>query len=409
MRLLSVVTFLSLLCFQVRSQAVEGNGFIITCTMRDTAANAFFPPAASVVNGSALQKTDFILDFSDEVPQAARLAMTFATEVWGAYLVSDVPIRVSVDWEDQGNDRMLASAGPGTLFRGFPGSRPNIWYPVALAENIVGMPLNDAGDADIRITANSTANWYFGTDGNTPRRQIDLASVILHELGHGLGFLSSVDTIGETELQIGFGGRFIIYDLFLETASGVPLSDESMFGNPSPELLRAVSRNDLFFDGPLAVREFGDEVPLFAPGTFDVGSSVSHLSESEFRPGTANALMTPFLSAGEAVHDPGPVTLGLFADMGWNVVFDLTDVTNAENAGVKLFPNPASDRITVELGDRETTHLLRLFSVDGRAVLSQPVLAGTPRVSLDIADLAPGLYVIVGEGTRPWRRILVVH
>jgi hypothetical protein len=30
--------------------------------------------------------------------------------------------------------------------------------------------------------------------------------------------------------------------------------------------------------------------------------------------------MTPSLSGNEAIHDPGPITLGIFADMGWEVV-----------------------------------------------------------------------------------------
>ncbi|RME47806.1 MAG: DUF11 domain-containing protein, partial [Caldilineae bacterium] len=33
--------------------------------------------------------------------------------------------------------------------------------------------------------------------------------------------------------------------------------------------------------------------------------------------GTPNGLMTPALSSAESVHDPGPITLGMFEDMGW--------------------------------------------------------------------------------------------
>lgn len=58
----------------------------------------------------------------------------------------------------------------------------------------------------------------------------------------------------ENQLVIGFGGRFIVYDLFLEAESGVPLTDNGVFANPSEELLMAVTSNDLTFDWPWIYR-----------------------------------------------------------------------------------------------------------------------------------------------------------
>ena len=50
----------------------------------------------------------------------------------------------------------------------------------------------DVGEQDIITSFNSHAavDWYFGTDGNTPSRRRDFVSVVLHEIGHGLGFIS---------------------------------------------------------------------------------------------------------------------------------------------------------------------------------------------------------------------------
>lgn len=394
-----------IICSLSWSAALSGQtdslGYDITCAMRDTAANAYWAAPVAFLNGSAEIKTQFDLVFSDDVPAVAQAAMRFAANVWGAYLDSDVNVRVNIDWQDREDDRLLASAGPATLFRGFAGAEPNTWYPVALAEAIAGRDLNDPADADINVSANSTANWYFGTDGNTPRRQIDLVSVMLHELGHGLGFLSSVDTINENQLAIGFGGRFIIYDLFLETNTGMPLVDASLFVSPSEELLQAVSRNDLVFNGPLAVRENnGNVVPLFAPGTFDVGSSVSHLSETVYRAGSENALMTPFLSAGEAVHDPGPVTLGIFADLGWPLDFILAGTQDARRVELAVYPNPASSFVTVELPVSARPKLLNLFSASGQQVLSQTVPGNQEQVRIELKTLPPGMYhlsIVNGE------------
>ena len=44
------------------------------------------------------------------------------------------------------------------------------------------------------------------------------------------------------------------------------------------------------------------------------------LDESTFPAGNINSLMTPQLGAGEAIHDTGPITRGLFTDSGWGVV-----------------------------------------------------------------------------------------
>ena len=67
-----------------------------------------------------------------------------------------------------------------------------VWVTRALADKRVGSDL-DVGEPDIITSFNSNAavGWYFGTDGNTPPSQQDFVSVVLHEIGHGLGFTSS--------------------------------------------------------------------------------------------------------------------------------------------------------------------------------------------------------------------------
>lgn len=376
------------------AQEDYGRWHSITCFTQDTAENAFMPPQAAILSGEAELKTQFLIDFSDNVPVVAQDAIRFAANVWGTYLDSEVPVRVSVDWEDRMDTRLLASAGPSTLFRDFQGGQPNTWYPVALAEALAGEGLNDDGDPDITVNANSTANWYFGTDGNTPRNQIDLVSVMLHELGHGLGFLASVDTINETQLAIGFSGRFIIYDLFLETPSGAPLVDAGMFTNPSAELLMAVTNNDLLFTGDEANGRNEGDVPIYSPSSFDGGSSVSHLDEGAYRAGTENALMTPFLSSGEAVHDPGPVTLGIFFDMGWPLVFDLTSTRSPNPEPLEVYPNPAQDLLTIKVPPSGGVRWLDLHTADGRRVLRQRINAGVDRLELSVGELSAGLYQV---------------
>ncbi|MGD2147926.1 MAG: hypothetical protein PVH41_14620, partial [Anaerolineae bacterium] len=59
-------------------------------------------------------------------------------------------------------------------------------------------------------------------------------------------------------------------------------------------------------------------VKLYAPNPWN-GSSYSHVDEETFN-NTPNSLMTPIQSKGESELHPGPVTLGMFQDMGWGAV-----------------------------------------------------------------------------------------
>ncbi|NIV03224.1 MAG: T9SS type A sorting domain-containing protein, partial [Calditrichae bacterium] len=62
----------------------------------------------------------------------------------------------------------------------------------------------------------------------------------------------------------------------------------------------------------------GNRPKLYAPSNWEQGSSYSHLDETTFPPGNPNSLMTPQIGNAEPIHAPGPVTLGIFRDMGWS-------------------------------------------------------------------------------------------
>lgn len=116
-----------------------------------------------------------------------------AGEIWGRYLYSPVPIRVTVDFAPLGAST-LAAAGPETYERDFANApMGNTFYPVALANSLAGFDLAPT-QADVGVTVSSDATFYLGFDAAVPSGSPSLLDVILHELGHGLGFISLVNS-----------------------------------------------------------------------------------------------------------------------------------------------------------------------------------------------------------------------
>jgi len=106
-----------------------------------------------------------------------------------------------------------------------------------------------------------------------------------------------------------------------EDGNGTSLLNTGTYPNPSTALGNALTGNvggGVYFNGTNAnAANSGARVKLYAPGTWNSGSSYSHLDE--IFNNTPNALMTYSLANGESEHSPGSVTLGMFQDMGWSV------------------------------------------------------------------------------------------
>ncbi len=258
----------------------------------------------------------------------AQAAFQYAVDIWETQIISSVPIVVDAEWTALPNG-VLGSAGATSLYRNFSGApRTDTWYPVALANKLGSADLN-GNTAEIHANFSSAfANWYFGTDGYPPPDKYDFASVVLHELGHGLGFFGSMivddgdsgngdECTGTANVGCWGNGSGLpfVYDIFTENGSATALLS---FPNNSTQLGAQLTSNDIFFDGAHA-NEANSNTPieLYAPATWQYGSSYSHLGEV-FN-GTENALMTYSASPGESIHDPGPVMLGMFEDMGWTI------------------------------------------------------------------------------------------
>jgi len=146
-----------------------------------------------------------------------------AANIWGAILPSAITIRVQAAFNPLSctpTSAVLGSAGPINLAGNFGGAEfLNTWYHIALANKLAGADLDGGVANDINAQFNSNLGqagcltgsfFYYGFDHNEGGN-IDLLAVVLHELGHGLGF-SSVANLTTGAFPSGFPG---VYDRFL--------------------------------------------------------------------------------------------------------------------------------------------------------------------------------------------------
>ncbi|PIV33543.1 MAG: hypothetical protein COS34_07190, partial [Lysobacterales bacterium CG02_land_8_20_14_3_00_62_12] len=196
--------------------------------------------------------------------------------------------------------------------------------------------LNDT-DAEINATFNSAVDsnclgggtrFWYGIDPAVPvpANRIALLPTLLHELGHGLGFLTLVCT--QTTGCGGNGG-------FGAPALGTPdiwmhylknSTSNKLWLNMSDAERRASITGDpnLVWDGPVVTAAIPTFLPggagvqsgrvrMYGPNPVEPGSSVSHFSNAA----NPNLLMEPAINSN--LFDQLDLTLPLLQDIGWPV------------------------------------------------------------------------------------------
>lgn len=259
---------------------------------------------------------------------AQRLnAFQFAANIWGARLRSDVEIRVSAEFNPlpcEASAAVLGSAGPNSILREFDNAPvTGAWFVQALANSLLGRDA-DPGEDDIGAEFNSRigatnclsgSGWYLGLDGKPPAGQIDFATIALHELGHGLGFLELVN-LKTGEKLFGFDDAFM---RFLEDQSTGELYPDM---TDQERVAASTKTSDLQWTGEKAIRvgealvrgkdEQTGQIELYAPEPLSPGASVSHFNDTL----SPNEVMSPFYTGPNHNIE---LTLALFADIGWQV------------------------------------------------------------------------------------------
>ncbi|MEI2775890.1 MAG: hypothetical protein V9G19_07935 [Tetrasphaera sp.] len=239
----------------------------------------------------------------------AKAAFQRAVNKWAAKLSSPVPITVRASWEPLGSN-ILGSAGPS-----YGWTMGGVIYIDAIANKKAGRDLDSAPDIVARFSSNFS-NWHFGT-GPAPRGKYDFESVVMHELGHGVGFLGAGRVNGNLG-TVRFSGKNISYDRF--TKLGSQASSPLLWKMPdnSVKLGNALRSNNVYFDSTkVRAANGGRAAKLYAPGAWRQGSSYSHLDESTYPQGNPNSLMTYAINDGETIRSQGKITMALLKSIGW--------------------------------------------------------------------------------------------
>ena len=289
------------------------------------------------------------------IGQQRLIAFQYAADIWGQRLASAVPIRVHAQFSSLScnvNSAILGSAGPNTAHFNFSGApRSNTYYVAALANAITGADqdaVNDDIDADFNKdiggpTCLAGTSWYLGLDGKNPAGTIDFVSVLIHEMGHGVGFLSLTDDSTGAK----FNSRDDAYMVNLEAHGGSP-SDWPSMSNAQRQA-SAISNGSLHWTGAnvqaaanyLTAGTSGTHVRMYAPNPLELGSSVSHWDTVA----TPNQVMEPSYTT--ALHMP-TMERALFRDLGWKINQPRLDFDGEAKSGI-LWRNTGTGDTVISL------------------------------------------------------------
>ncbi len=269
------------------------------------------------------------------------IAFGYAADKWAGLLESSQAIVVGATFDPLPCDATTASlgaAGTNTVHRDFTGAPvTNTWYPAALANALAGADLAPGLD-DIDAFFNSAVDgaactfpkvWYYGLDGNPPADTIDFVSVVLHELGHGLGFQTFVDLRTGAKLN----NVDDVFMLWLEDHSTGELYSGM---TDAVRVSASVNTGNLHWVGPDVVGQSGGltsgrhpsgHVEMYAPDPQDPGSSVSHFSSAL----SPDELMEPSFTG--ATHDVG-LAAALMQDIGWSTASSLKTTAGSAPTGL---------------------------------------------------------------------------
>ncbi len=266
----------------------------------------------------------FTLCHDASVPAAVLADVLTALQEWSETLAMSGPtIAIDFGWIPLTGNGSLGVAGPSEFIVDPRLPLPGTGYPIALANELLGTDENGPGcgaaNSEMALYLNSTAGgdgslWNIGDDSAIDN-QVDLSTVVLHEVGHGLGVVSAAQLVNDRIEWPRTSTPIYVYDHYFGECSS-----ESVVGCDS-ELTPLNSANSNSLRGTrLWFRNLsGQALELHAPTEWSGGSSVSHLDEVRYPASSGFSLMTPYLRRGETFGSVDPALQSLVQTLGWRL------------------------------------------------------------------------------------------
>lgn len=317
-------------------KAIRFASALVACVLMGTSPSALAETLYANGTGST-----FEIRFNTGYTSERGAMIAEAASWWADRLASDVPIVLDVSFvtqTEQGqdmpcleNEALLGLGGTTTLFANSPGAPRDVAHPQALANAFAGYDL-DPTTVDARLQFNAKlddnvnfpdciggGDWYYGFDSPPDTRDVSFYHTALHELAHGLGFQTYADfETGElfsfTGYPQGINDAFLLRLRHVEAGALRSLA----LGAMTDEQRAAAARDDgdLVWQGA-RVDALADilsdgtrlgKVQMYAPSTFNAGTSVSHFDTSLvpdelMEPRTAKTFDARLAEA--ALHDIG--------------------------------------------------------------------------------------------------------
>jgi hypothetical protein len=338
-----------------------------------------------------------------------------AAEIWGDAIDSPFEITVLANFVPltcTATAAVLGSAGPRFIFSDFggtglfPGAEfPGVWYPSDLTSKRAGVnalqfvpppPPGNPPNTDIRARFNvnlgrpgclTGAFFYLGLDDTEPGTMVNLLTVALHELAHGLGFLSFADvSSGAQILDMGdVYGHFL-----LDTTAGLTWNEMTNAQRAASAInsRRLVWNGDTVRSDAPSVLSYGRpfmrvNTPGAIAGVYDVGAAVfgPPLTPVDLT-GDVVLALDPADGAGPSTTDACSPLTNAAAVSGRIALLDrgtcgfVIKVKNAQNAGARavIVADNAAGSPPAALGGADPTITIpsvRITQADGALVKSQ--------------------------------------
>jgi hypothetical protein len=288
--------------------------------------------------------------------QARRdAANTVATRV-GSWFNHTATVQVEMRNASDGGDNYLAEVSTPP-----PSQSGDGFFHTVMGQKIVTNGATDPNGAATDTTM--TFNWAqsFELADSFSAGEYDFQATMAHELMHAVGFTANLNENGSSV----FGGgakNWSKFDQFITNAVGASVINQTTFvtdlavWNP----IKTAGTNKVFFGGPQTKAVTGGAgLKLYAPGSFDIASSISHSDDDAPEIASQTHNMTAAADFGRNARGFHISEIGVMKDLGFNMIDTTAQLLVTHSGGDTTVRERAvfqgdvnTDSFTVQLSDK---------------------------------------------------------